>query len=316
MKRKNKKWTKDEDKKLLSLYGKEPVSKIIKEIPDRSTQAIISRSSKIFRLKSISKLKWTKDQLHKLKLLYPQGNKDDLVKTFKVKWHTIKNYAAQNNIHRLPKYNLSKLLREDLNAYYWIGFLLADGCFYKRRINKLYDCFSLSLQLSSKDSCHMKKFVRFMNYEGKTNIRKNNGQLTINMNSGNLIPKIMKKFNIYLRKTYNPPPVSTFTSLSPNKYFSLIIGYIDGDGNIQKQKNKYFKIRIENHKKWDKFDKNAENFLFNLFEEKHNKDSIKYRKNRNTCYIIISKGNLIKKIKNKVKELNLPYMERKWDKIK
>ena len=49
---------------------------------------------------------------------------------------------------------MQRLLEESNEAYYWIGFLLADGSFGKTE--------RLSLKLASKDDDHVRKFAKFV----------------------------------------------------------------------------------------------------------------------------------------------------------
>jgi len=315
--RTNKKWSNEENQKLLDLYGKYTLKEIMLKIPNRSAQSITSRTSKILHLKSISKTKWDKNTIQKLKLLYPDGDKQELSTIFNSKWHTIKTYAIQNNIHRSPRYHLENLMKENLSAYYWIGFLLADGCFYKGLIENKYPRYNLCLQLAPKDRNHLEKFIKFIRYKNSISVRKTKFHgITISTAGKNIITKIMKKFDIQFNKTYNPPQLNTFKNLSEDKLFSLIIGYIDGDGCVRKKKNSNnYVIQIENHKCWAEFNKHIETFLFNTFNENRKNTSMRYRKNRNTCSISITQNNLIRKIKTKIKELDLPYMKRKWNQI-
>ena len=126
----------------------------------------------------------------------------------------------------------------------------------------------------------------------------------------------MDKFDIQFNKTYNPPNLDIFKNISTDKLFSLIIGYIDGDGCVRKKKNSNnYVIQIENHKCWAEFNTYIKNHLFVIFNEAPKNNLIHYRKNRNTCSISITQNDLIRKIKTKIKELDLPYMERKWDQI-
>lgn len=64
--------------------------------------------------------------------------------------------------------NIHKLLLETEEAYYWAGFLTADGSFSKN--------FRLSLKLSKKDKSHEYKFRNFIGYSGYATICTGNGQ--------------------------------------------------------------------------------------------------------------------------------------------
>ena len=86
--------------------------------------------------------------------------------------------------------------------------------------------------------------------------------------------------------------------------FSLLIGFIDGDGTINKKS-----IRIVSHKNW------YDNFI--IFNNVLSKGKNKISLNNKTNLINIGTGNicLMKEIKQKAINLSLPFLKRKWDKI-
>ena len=53
------------------------------------------------------------------------------------------------------KCNFEKLLEETNEKYYWLGFLLADGSFGKKK--------ELKIGLSNKDKEHLIKLQNFLN---------------------------------------------------------------------------------------------------------------------------------------------------------
>ena len=79
-------------------------------------------------------------------------------------------------------------------AFYWIGFLLADGSFYDNR---------LKLGLSIKDADHLYKFANFINYTGAVDIT--DKSISIACKDVEAVQRIKEKFDIRDRKTYNPP---------------------------------------------------------------------------------------------------------------
>ena len=59
----------------------------------------------------------------------------------------------------------------------------------------------------------------------------------------------MSKFGILDKKTYNPP--ITLDTIQEDYLYCILVGFIDGDGNIQNQnKRKDFMLRIKNHSSW------------------------------------------------------------------
>jgi len=201
------------------------------------------------------------------------------------------------------KNNFKNLLKNTNETYYWIGFLLADGCFDVGRK-------SISLEISKKDENHLDKFIKFLNYGKKSHRRDNvcvSGSDFANMTA------ICEKFNIKSNKTENPPDVLLYQKFNPQLLFSLIVGFIDGDGNIRKVGKNSNQITIENHCLWKDFHIMVEKFLFSYFGFYYD-DHQRFNCRGYSCLSICQKG-IIRKIKEKIISLKLPMLERKWDKI-
>lgn len=131
--------------------------------------------------------------------------------------------------------NLSKLLENNSCAYYWIGFLLADGT-----IN--HETMRLKLTLAKKDLSHVERFHKFI--QSSQNISLN----TVSCQDKLTVPKIIDKFDLKKRKTYNPPEKQLELDIN---LMALYIGFIDGDGSIKKvHKRKDCNIIIKVHSSW------------------------------------------------------------------
>lgn len=205
-----------------------------------------------------------------------------------------KNHSL-NEIYNQPKYSLIKLMNDNIECFYWLGFILADGSFYKNR-------FEFSLQ--EKDLNHLKLLS---NYLDNAPIYKKNNSYKISFNNKKDIEIIKEKFNINSRKTYNPPDFNYYISYNNELLFSMLFGLIDGDGNINiNEKYKTYAISITAHHSWLTFYKNLLDKLNILY-------NISYTKN--VVVLRISKKNEIKKIYTEYQKLNIPKLERKWKKI-
>lgn len=204
-----------------------------------------------------------------------------------------RNCSAKSRAKR--KCDLSLLLEETPEAYYWVGFLLADGHFENGRV---------SFHLALKDSDQVKKFANFIKWSGKLQDR---GELGIGVAAKHteVVEELCKKFDIKQNKTYNPPKTILNHDKELLKY--LFIGFIDGDGNIEKQykRNDSF-IRIKVHKSWERILK--EFCVIIEYDTKH----VKINK-QGYCELYISNSNIVTKLKKEVK--NIPVLKRKWDKI-
>lgn len=122
--------------------------------------------------------------------------------------------------------NLDKLLEESLESFYWLGFIIADGSFYKYRFE---------LGLKESDLSHLEKFKDFLQSNSKIIYRSKTKSYRFGFNNRFSIPKVMEKYGIHYAKTYNPCTFDPFKNYSQNLLMSLFIGIIDGDGHIDKQ---------------------------------------------------------------------------------
>jgi len=177
---------------------------------------------------------------------------------------------------------------------------MADGHFSENRV---------TLSINKKDINHLKKLSSYLSIN---HINQNkHGVVTISFMDSFLIPQLKQKFNIKNRKTYEPCYISNIKN--DNLFFSLMIGFIDGDGHITYQyKRKDHIIIIKCHSSW------IDNF--NIFSNKlENILNIKMAKAyiNKYGYVVLNIANnkAIKYLKNKSQELNLPVLNRKWDVI-
>lgn len=207
---------------------------------------------------------------------------------------------------------LGILLEEVPETYYWIGFLLADGTFYEKTR-------AIGLCLSDKDKEHLINFIKYIKSDCVITTRKNNfnsydGEFSklhqIWVSYKNIVTDIINKFGICPKKTYNPPNLPLIAD--DDLFISMFIGFIDGDGSISYVNNKYTEIRIKIHKSWDLL---LQSFVCRLYAMV----DLTYPKGRYVLkkYYVSSIGNskVIKLLKNKAIELNLPILQRKWEKI-
>jgi DNA-binding CsgD family transcriptional regulator len=192
--------------------------------------------------------------------------------------------ATRKNAKR--KCDLSSLLEETPEAYYWIGFLLADGHFENGRIK---------FHLASKDSDQVKKFANFIKWTGNFDDR---GELGIGVAAKHteVVDELCKKFDIKKNKTYNPPK----TILNHNKELLkyLLIGFIDGDGTINENS-----IRFRIHSSW----LNILNEFANLFDNEKKATTTK----DGYAYWRINKHNTTEVLLPLMS--SVPYLKRKWE---
>jgi len=234
---------------------------------------------------------------------------------FDTKWYSLKHGDTKSC--GCAQYShcadLSILLKEKHESYYWLGFLFADGTFAKNN--------QVAVSASVKDKDQIEKFAKFINYTGtyRYYIRKEedavfgNGEM-VSISSGDsvIVPQLKEKFNISNRKTYEP---CNLQNIPKDLLISLIIGFIDGDGWIGlKTSRPYCEIHIKIHSCW------LENlqFMANSIAELLNLKPNIARINKEGYAVVkfssykIAQGLKRYAIENK---FNSSILSRKWDKV-
>lgn len=225
---------------------------------------------------------------------YSLKSKDEILKETNLSWNYIQKkcclFKIKRNFNESNKsFSNSRILLYDNLSCYWIGFILADGHVSKHR--------NIQINLAIKDKEHLLKIKdiisNFIMYEDEQTIR-------LLISDIPTIDKLSKDFQIKSNKTKNPPIIPSF--LSKEQIFSMVIGFIDGDGHIDKKG----KIIIKCDKSWE----DLLAYFYNILTDK-NKKIIK----EDRSYMIVGRYDEVLKIKNKAILLNLPLMERKWNRI-
>lgn len=246
-------------------------------------------------------IKWTEEQDKYLIDNYYKGDKELLlINTGNRSWNGIKNRAKKLQLNRWTgtSCNTEWLLQDTLLAYYWVGFILADGHFTKS--------YRLAITLSEKDSSHLEKLAKLFNCEVKHRGKKYK-RCTIVIQDKIIFKKLMEKFDIKHRKTYEPPNINIIPNSSLG--LAMLIGFIDGDGCIKNQsKRKDLVISIKNHGSWkcvlDRFSEICGNTVLSRITKK------KY------CVLDFSNRKIVRMLYEFQLGNQLPSMERKWNKCK
>jgi hypothetical protein len=233
--------------------------------------------------------------------------------------------------HTIPKSNLNNLLQDSLEAFYWIGFLFADGCIdFKRN--------SISIKLSIKDQKHLQKYSTFIESTNKIyqsvsictapEASKNclTKQVCVSSTDKSIVPKIIDKFSFKQKKSYNPPLVKLFKKFPTELLVSFIIGFIDGDGTVESpyyrllpSGNKQItspRIGVECHHSWKEFFDFMIEVLDLVTKEKLPKAYTRQREGKQDLAVIrFNRKSTLTYLKNFIEKNKLPVLERKWDKV-
>lgn len=197
----------------------------------------------------------------------------------------------------MKKYHeLYNLFSQSNEALYWQGFILADGY-----IN--HETKRLVFELAPKDLDQVNKLAKFINFDNKNKP----------------IIRIQDKMHVdSLIKILRVKPRKSFTGFTLNKRLSLesklkiYIGFIDGDGCIDKQSNRFdCKLRIKLHESSLKFLKQLEKDIYQYFNFEY-KNLTKINSS-GYAQLTISNNTLLRKLKRFVIKHKLPILERKWN---
>jgi len=315
-------WTKVEIDLLTKVYPDTKNSEIWGLFPGRSVPAIKGKVGvlKLYKNKNYHGRWWHDNEIEFLKVNYPYGNKKDICEKLKTKsWDAIKIMAEKLDIKRKlivqREADPYRLLEESNEAYYWAGFLMADGCINHKTSRLL-------ITLAKKDKKHLEKFSKFVkgpkvkrvvpNYIYK-GIFKKKLSYKIDFQNKEIIPKFSIKFDFKPNKTENPPNSFEFKT---NHFLSFFIGYIDGDGHISKPSvspRKQSRIVFQVHRNWLNTLKNFETKLYSIMNLSLEPKSKLNKKNY--ASLSIGKFEIVKFLKEKALELNIPFLNRKWDRI-
>lgn len=295
----------------------EKIRKNWRNICKKAKEAGLHRKCKIPR-------NWTLEDIEKLKQIYSSSNRKTLKKEFpNKKIHTIEAFANKRGLQRSSsilfgrgrKGDLRILLEEKNESYYWIGFIFADGYIH-------HSSNQLVVPIDVKDLHHLEKYAKYVSgsvkiYESIKNFDGNkykSKMARVSIAQKEVTPKIIEKFNFLVKKTYNPPNVDILNKIldTKEKFLSFFCGFVDGDGSMNLNG---YSIKIQNHGSWIR--------IYDFFVEKLcqwlnlNKLDflVKIDKNGYSIFSMKNKKNL-NSLKVEIQKLNIPFMERKWFRIK
>ena len=152
---------------------------------------------------------------------------------------TCKKCSAGRQAEEKRQSELGVLLEDTPLTYYWLGFIMADGHIdHKRR---------LVVRLSVLDEEHLIRLKEYLKIDNIT-YQRSNTIVSISAMDTKIINILSDKFNISSRKTYNPCNIK---GMSQDLLFSLMVGFIDGDGSIKYQSGRTdCLLQVKCHSSW------------------------------------------------------------------
>lgn len=207
-----------------------------------------------------------------------------------------------------PKSDLSVLLRDTPEAYYWSGFLLADGSVVRN--GRL-----LKLVISNVDRAHILAFKQFIGCAGKLReqqrVPPHSNTVGIACMNSKLVPEWCHKFDVNRAKTYNPP--TKLPTDNVDLLLAMFIGFIDGDGHVAKVHNgNNCNIVIHIHSSWCVYLNKMLRVVYAAAGAPAVPAKIAADGYTLAC---ISRISVVRYLKETSIKLKLPTLARKWDKI-
>lgn len=177
--------------------------------------------------------KWTKDEIDDIIGYYIDDNEslNTVAKRYGVSYASIRRLLLKNNIDLhlrggqnlyFANYHFFDTIDTEEKAY-WLGFIAADGCIYKKHNN-------LSIKLARKDKHHLSKFVNDLsaNYLVRDYQLKNGYKYsTVRLFNSHLVNSLAK-YGVVPNKTFIMEPIKLSQELMRHYWR----GFFDGDGNI------------------------------------------------------------------------------------
>jgi len=249
--------------------------------------------------------KWTDKEDQILKEYYPQKSKDDILlalpdRSWNAIWNRAKIIGVKRLIESRRRSHLENLLSGSSEAYYWIGFLIADGYFKSNGV--------IGLEVSAKDKLHIDKYANFI--DGK--VKQYHYMCKVIAMNPEVREQICNRFRLSNRKTYECPLLPD--DLDNNSFIALIVGMIDADGHIR-SKGYRGQISLSVHPSWTEFLLQISQRISDITQTSPAKINRTDNNYAGLCSIGIYRSEIVRFIKEKANALHLPLMNRKWDRI-
>lgn len=243
---------------------------------------------------------------------YEEGDLDWLCEQTGRNRHAIGEFARRRGLKRKVNDNrkgtLEPLLNGSIISYYWLGFYLADGYIAKNG--------HFILSQSEKDKEQVYKLAKYLETsvyhipkEKVGGFKNRTDSYRVNVCDKVLGVKIREMFKITDTKTSNGADLS-FLTQDDDRNVALLIGFLDGDGSIKESEV----CTVECHKSW------LEPFV--VLQSKLTKEfrdfqiSIAFKKSANKNYLrVYIPKRTTRLLKRFAIEHDLPFSERKWDRV-
>jgi len=216
---------------------------------------------------------------------------------------SVVNIKARKGKGRKYSFNEDFFSKKSLISCYWAGYLAAVGNISPQK-NTVY------IKLNQQDKKHLQQFQDDSCHTGLIHELDEKIILLQFHSAEKWIKDLSKNFSITAKKHLNlKPPID----LSEKEALSYIIGYFDGNGDLNDNKQKYdYGMQIKGNqfillwiKSW-----------FDIWYPPLNKKILDIKKYKKSLFKYFLLGVRAKYIIEKLMSINLPRLSRKWDQYK
>jgi len=180
---------------------------------------------------------------------------------------------------------------------------MADGCIRARH--------RLEIVSSKRDKSHLQELADYICLTKP--LRENrDGNFLLTARNVEVIPRLRCQFDLHVNKTYHPP--SKLPPGNDNLFVSYVIGFIDGDGNIQMRgggRTDCF-IRIKLHSSWLRYLAMLHDRVCGLLDLSAPVPKINGCGYAELCWHNMK---IVRYLATQSQRLDLPSLRRKWSKI-
>lgn len=246
---------------------------------------------------------WTQEMINYLHQNYANTSNKELSKVLDKKSGTIKEYARRQGLKKSENHDgrrigsFKPLLEETTEAYYWMGFIFADGYISKEGHLQI---------VSSDDLEHLEIFAKLIGGKVTKNKRSSGWENSksyfyrVAIRDQVLGVKLRNKMGITGQKTYTGMDMSVLDEDWKVKCF--FAGLVDGDGSVRLYSDsKNPSIKIEIHK--------GSKEVLEFFYEYYGEGVLSDTKDCCVSYTISTK--FTRKLYDEIKQYKLPILERK-----
>jgi hypothetical protein len=252
-------------------------------------------------------LPYSQIELDNLIVMWPTATIEELRSEFPNRTQCALRQKAKSlglpiEFNRCKRGDLRPFLDDSLEAWYWLGFFLADGHITKTG--------QFIVAVSSKDNDHLEKLAKFLKTEVKSPYE--NGAVSrITIMDKEVCNLISAKLGVAQRKSWSCPDLKCFLDLEYHKLAALFVGLFDGDGSVSRSGADITRRKaginepntgsgiIQCHRNWAPF--------YEFLVSKGFAQSLRYAKKEK--YVTVTVPVSVRKMLSTVP---VPKLERKW----